>query len=172
MSRSCRICTAPNRVKIDAALLSGVTDRAVARRFKIPHSSVQRHRVNHVLPPKPSDGVFDIHRVRQQYQHEQRVRRVSRQEPEHQIIHPGVASSGRDEPPSSVLASLSLVAQAGKLAEIEGRLSRAAARAEEAGAVNTLTNLTTAQLRAIETGSKLARECRVLRYFPAARCCS
>lgn len=44
----CRACTHPQAVEIDEALSRGERQAAVARRFSIPTSSMNRHRSNHL----------------------------------------------------------------------------------------------------------------------------
>lgn len=44
MSRKCQICIRDDCSVINAALLSGESNRSIAKRFDIDHNSVQRHR--------------------------------------------------------------------------------------------------------------------------------
>jgi hypothetical protein len=44
MARPCTVCTHTDREKIDAALLSGTPNRAIAGQYRVARSSVNRHR--------------------------------------------------------------------------------------------------------------------------------
>jgi hypothetical protein len=140
MSRTCRICAAPNRVEIDAALASGVTDRKVARTFGVPTSSVQRHRQNHVMRPA-KDRLALLAKGSEE--------RRTRQE-----LSAAVAS---DEPSTQALVEAHLGTRAllTKLTGIERRLDRMNAKAEEAGSATGVAALSTSSLRALEFGAKL-----------------
>ena len=48
MPRTCLVCCSPQRLEIDAALLSGTSYRSIAKRFTTPPSSVFRHKQDHL----------------------------------------------------------------------------------------------------------------------------
>ena len=48
MPRRCTVCAHAERDRIDAALLAGEANRAIARRFGIDRSALARHRKAHV----------------------------------------------------------------------------------------------------------------------------
>ncbi|GMA27051.1 hypothetical protein [Arenivirga flava] len=48
MARSCIVCTHPERVAVDAALVAGETQAAVASTYSLPPSSVSRHFRGHL----------------------------------------------------------------------------------------------------------------------------
>lgn len=48
MANECSICSSDNRAEIDAVLLAGDPIRAVAERFQVTKSAVQRHRTAHM----------------------------------------------------------------------------------------------------------------------------
>lgn len=50
MPRQCTVCSHPDRAAIDAALVEGHSDRAVARQHGLFKDAVGRHRAAHVSP--------------------------------------------------------------------------------------------------------------------------
>lgn len=48
MGRTCSICTHPERVAIDKALVAGESNRAISRRFHVSKDAVARHRAEHL----------------------------------------------------------------------------------------------------------------------------
>ncbi len=48
MTRTCTICTHPERAKIESALVSGTPYRVIANQFGVGNNSVQRHADEHV----------------------------------------------------------------------------------------------------------------------------
>jgi hypothetical protein len=141
MSRPCRICTDQDRPAIDAALLGGVPDRTVADRFRLPHSSVQRHRVNHLVRPA-----------------QDRLAIIARDSAEKRQRQELAQAAMADEPSvqSQVEAALGTRALLKKLGSIEDRLERMNARAEEAGSPTGVAALAGQQIRSLEFGAKLA----------------
>jgi hypothetical protein len=141
MSRPCRICTDQDRPAIDAALLGGVPDRTVADRFRLPHSSVQRHRVNHLVRPA-----------------QDRLAIIARDSEEKRQRQELAQAAMADEPSvqAQVEAALGTRALLKKLVSIEDRLERMNARAEEAGSPTGVAALAGQQIRSLEFGAKLA----------------
>jgi hypothetical protein len=140
MSRVCVICVAKNRAAIDAALLGGVPDRVVSRQFHIPNSSVQRHRMNHLVRP-----VQDQLAILTKDTNEKRQRQE-------------LAEAARAYTPTInqvIEATLGMKRQMEKLNNIEARLERMAQASEQAGSPVGVSQLSSQQLRAIETGAKL-----------------
>lgn len=63
MPRACSVCSHPESAAISKTIASGASNRAVADRFGVTMSAVQRHRVNCLrsarkptTPPKPDAG--------------------------------------------------------------------------------------------------------------------
>lgn len=50
MARPCSICTHDRRNEIDQALLGATPVLQIAQRYGVPHSSLFRHRANHLAP--------------------------------------------------------------------------------------------------------------------------
>ena len=50
MPMTCRVCGHKKRVEIDRALLEGQSLRDIARRTGTTASSLQRHKVDHLVP--------------------------------------------------------------------------------------------------------------------------
>lgn len=48
MGRVCSVCTHPNRVEIDKALVAGESNRAISRRFRVSKDAVLRHAAEHL----------------------------------------------------------------------------------------------------------------------------
>ena len=49
MARACTICEHPERSKIEAAIVSGVSYRIIANQFALSFGSVQRHAASHLI---------------------------------------------------------------------------------------------------------------------------
>jgi hypothetical protein len=56
MTQRCKACHHQSRGEIDVALARGCSAKAVARKFGVPSSSVQRHRRNGHIPPAVIDA--------------------------------------------------------------------------------------------------------------------
>jgi hypothetical protein len=50
LARSCKICTNPERKEIEAAINSGATGVAIAKRFGLTTVNVSRHKTGHMAP--------------------------------------------------------------------------------------------------------------------------
>jgi hypothetical protein len=140
--RPCIVCSRSDRQSIDALIAAGVSDYAVGRQFGIERVSVGRHRRQHIIKPAQDRLAIvvkdaDARRERQEL----------------------AAAAASDTPSTEVLveATLGLRRQVEKLAEVEGRLARMAARAEEGGSPTSVAQLAAQQFRGIETGARLAR---------------
>jgi len=48
MSRTCTVCTHPDRPRIDAALLAGTAYRTIAKQFEVSAAALQRHKQDHI----------------------------------------------------------------------------------------------------------------------------
>ena len=46
MSKPCSICSSPDRLKIDKALISGQTVPSLARQFNVSEQPLRRHKAN------------------------------------------------------------------------------------------------------------------------------
>jgi len=48
MSRTCTICTHPERAKIEAAITAGTSYRHIASQFSARYKSIERHAIDHI----------------------------------------------------------------------------------------------------------------------------
>src|SRR6266567_6731795 len=48
MSRTCTICTHPERAKIEAAITAGTSYRHIASQFSAGYKSIERHAIDHI----------------------------------------------------------------------------------------------------------------------------
>jgi hypothetical protein len=136
----CLVCCHPKRQAIDALIATGASDYEVGRQFGIERVSVGRHRRQHIIKPAQDRLAIlakdaDARRERQE-----------------------LATAAASDTPSTqalVEATLGLRRQMAKLDAIEQRLERMAQASEQAGSPVGVSQLSSQQLRAIETGAKL-----------------
>jgi hypothetical protein len=141
MAYPCRICTSPHRAAIDAAMSEpGISDCEISRQFGIPQSSVQRHRTRHVIKPMQDKLAIIARDTAEQRQRQELAREASSNDP-------SIAAQ--------IEARLGMKAQMAKLDRIEARLERMAEASEQAGSPIGVSQVSSQQLRAIETGAKL-----------------
>lgn len=140
MGTTCKLCCLEQPV-VEAAFASGVSDRAIARRFNVSAMSVGRHRKLHLL------------KVAQD-----RVTLLAKDSAARQQRQELAAAAASDTPSTQALieATLGLRRQMEKLTSIEERLERMATFAEGAGSPTGVAALAAQQFRGIETGARLA----------------
>jgi hypothetical protein len=141
MPRPCIVCSRTDRRSIDALIITGASDYAVARQFGIERVSVGRHRRQHII--KPAQDRLAI------------LAKDADARRERQELSVAAAS---DTPSTQALveATLGLRAQMAKLTSIEQRLERMATLAEGAGSSTGVAQLAAQQFRGVETGARLA----------------
>jgi hypothetical protein len=138
----CKLCVHPDQAAISEAFAAGLPDRAIGARFGVSHMSAYRHRVQHVVKPA-KDQLALLEK--------DRTARERRKE---------LAAAAASDTPSTqaiVEAALGIRAQVGKLAAIEARLSRVAAKAEADDAPQHVAQLASQQLRSVEVGARLGQ---------------
>jgi hypothetical protein len=142
MPRSCEICRDPAKFAKAADMLAeGASDAAISAALQVGRMSVNRHKIGHIMKPA-QDRLAIISKgagVREERQ---------------QLAQAAAATTPSTE--QLIDAYLGMRAQIEKLSAIEGRLERMATIAEAGGSHNGVAALAGQQIRAIETGAKLA----------------
>jgi hypothetical protein len=120
---------------------TGASENAIALAFGIRRASIGRHRRDHIV--KPTLDRLAILNGDNAAREERRIL---------------AEAAGSEEPSTQALieASLGMRRQMEKLNNIENRLERMAQASEQAGSPIGVSQVSSQQLRAIETGSKLA----------------
>ena len=54
MTRTCTVCRHPDRIAIDAAIMTGTPFRAISRRHNLSKDAIARHRANHLARDVPT----------------------------------------------------------------------------------------------------------------------
>jgi hypothetical protein len=139
MPRLCKICTYPDQAAVKAAFNAAATDRELAQRFGVSHMAIGRHRRAHIVRPMAA-AVAALDRGRTQ-----------RQQREQQLT-----AIEQGDPVAVALAAFGMPQQLDKVTQVEQRLTRMADAAEATGSAAAVAQLAGQQLRAVETGSRLA----------------
>jgi hypothetical protein len=135
----CRCCTSPHHIEINVALMSGVTDREVSRRYGIPCASVQRHRVRHIVKA-----------VQARAAREEKANEAVRQRQE--IAATAASAALSIEQQLQAVFGHDVVID--DYNEARGRLKRMGARAEEIGSLNGTAAIVAQQRALMEFGAR------------------
>jgi hypothetical protein len=119
----------------------GASDQAIADRIGVSRMAISRHRRGHLM--KAAQARLAI------------VAKGAEPIKERQQLA-AAAASDASTPEEFVAAYFGLKAQAAKIDRIEARLERVATIAENAGSPGAVVTVAAQQLRAVETGAKLA----------------
>jgi hypothetical protein len=159
--RPCVICSSMEKTRIAAEMIAdGASDQAIATRIGGLHRmAVNRHRRAHVVLPPATI-------TRAKGRRPAPCSTPPLASPPRPVLPapalPAPAASASSVPPTAsaptdpASVALGVARQAEKLARVEDRLERMATLAEQNGSPGQVATLSAAQLRAVETGAKLA----------------
>jgi hypothetical protein len=141
MARTCAICGHRDQAAIKQAFSSGLSDRAIARRFGMSHVAVGNHRKEHILKPMTA-AVSALDRGTPQ-----------RQQREQQLAD---IAAGDEGTIATTIAAFSQTAQLNKMSQHEASLAGLFNQAVAEGSITAATNVVSQQIRTVEVGSKIA----------------
>jgi hypothetical protein len=157
MGRPCTICESIDNTRLAAEMIAaGASDQAIADRIGGVHRmAVNRHRRSHVMVP--ASALAQVAAQAEPATHDApRPAAFPEGAPALPVASASLVAPTATAPQDIVNAALGAPRQAEKLVRIENRLERMATLAEQNGSPGQVAAIATAQLRAVETGAKLA----------------